>query len=81
MSRTGRRTLCLLASGVLALPALVFSRAAAGEKRVYKILTLLEPKSLQLSAAALEEFRRLVAEDFRVRDIFYSRGLHVIFDK
>lgn len=58
---------------------LVFSRG--GEKREYKILNLLEPKTRQLSAAALEEFRRLVAENFRVRDIFYSRGLNVVFEK
>ncbi len=60
---------------------LIFARAAAGEKREYKVLSLLEPKTRQFSAAALEEFRRLVAGNFRVRDIFYSRGLNVVFEK
>ena len=60
---------------------LVFSRSNGVEKREYRIVSLLEPKTRQLSAAALEEFRRLVGEGFRARDIFYARGLNVIFEK
>lgn len=59
---------------------LVFARAA-GEKREYRVLGLLEPKTRQPSAAAADEFRRLVADGFRVRDLFYARGLNVVLEK
>lgn len=60
---------------------LVFARDATGAARRYKILSLLDPKTGQPSAAALSELQRLARDNFRLRDIFYARGLHVIMEK
>ena len=60
---------------------LVFARDASGAKREYKVLDLLERKTGALSAAALGELRRLDAEGFRFRDVFYARGLYAVFER
>jgi hypothetical protein len=60
---------------------LVFAREPAGPARRYKLLRLPEPKPGKPPSAALSELQRLVGENFRVRDIFYAYGLHVILEQ
>jgi hypothetical protein len=46
-----------------------------------KVLSLPGAKNCAPSDAALAELRRLVGEDYRVRDIFEARCLNVILEK
>lgn len=59
---------------------LVFAQNSGGEKREYKILNIFNTKTGNQSGA-LAEFQRLVSANYQVRDIFYSGGLYVIFEK
>lgn len=60
---------------------LVFAREVGGPTHSYKVLSLPEPKRGGPPAPALSELQRLAGENFRVRDIFYAYGLHVIFER
>jgi hypothetical protein len=60
---------------------LVLAREAAGPTRLYKILTLPEPKRGGQKAPELSELQRLAGEGYQVREIFYAFGLHVILEK
>ena len=65
---------------------LVFARGAGGAPAgEYRILEIADRKSLKtpgvLPDAAVSELRGLLAEGFRVRDLFYSYGLHVILER
>lgn len=70
----------------LFLQKLVFARdAGGGPAREYKILKLADQKLAKLNgllpAGAVSELRRLHAEGFRVRDLFYSYGLYAILER
>jgi hypothetical protein len=70
----------------LFLQKLVFARdAGGGPAREYKVLKLADLKLAGLTgllpAAAVSELRRLLADGFRVRDLFYSHGLYAILEK
>ncbi|HWS88246.1 MAG TPA: hypothetical protein VN282_14845 [Pyrinomonadaceae bacterium] len=71
----------------LFLQKLVFARDAGGggPAREYRVLGLSnrgrDKKVRPLSDASVSELRRLNAEGFRVRDIFYSFGLHLILER
>jgi hypothetical protein len=65
---------------------LVFGRDAGGAPaREYKILEISDRKTARkpgvLSNAAVSELQRLLADGFRVRDLFYSYGLYAILEK
>jgi hypothetical protein len=65
---------------------LVFERAAVGDPaREYRVLELSDRKNARkpgvLSDAAVSELERLLADGFRVRDIFYVDGLYAILEK
>ena len=65
---------------------LVFARDAGGAPaREYKVLEIsdrkLDKKTGVLSNASVSELQRLLAQNFRVRDIFYAFGLYVILEK
>lgn len=67
----------------LFLQKLVFARD--GRARAYKILKLADPKLARLNGllptVAVSELRRLHADGFRVRDLFYSYGLYAILER
>ena len=70
----------------LFLQKLVFARdAGGGPAREYKILKLTDLKLARLTgllpADAVSELRRLLADGFRVRDLFYSHGLYAILER
>jgi hypothetical protein len=61
---------------------LVFAQNAGGEKRQYKIATISLTKAGAAAAPeSLTEFQRLVSDGYQVKDLFYSGGLNVIFEK
>ena len=57
---------------------LVFAQNASGEKREYKITST---KAGSADPNFLNEFQRLVSDGYQVKDLFYSGGLNVIFEK
>ena len=70
----------------LFLQKLVFARDAGGAPaRAYKILEISDHKTARqpgvLTNAAVSGLQRLLAEGFRVRDIFYAYGLYVILER
>lgn len=70
----------------LFLQKLVFARdAGGGPAREYKVLGLSnrnpDKKVRPLSDASVTELQRLLAGGFRVRDIYYSYGLHAILER
>jgi hypothetical protein len=60
---------------------LVFALRPGGEKHEYKILNIFDWRARNHTTDSLVEFRRLVGENYRVRDLFYSGGLNVILEK
>ena len=65
---------------------LVFARDALGvPAREYKVLELSDHRNAGrpglLSNARASELQRLLADGFRVRDLFYTYGLHVILER
>ena len=60
---------------------LVFAQNSGGEKHEYKIHNVSVAKTGEPSADSLLELRRLVGENYQVKDLFYSDGLHLIFEK
>lgn len=70
----------------LFLQKLVFARdAGGGPAREYKMLKLTDRKLAKLNgllpANAVSELQRLLADGFRVRDIFYTHGLYAILER
>jgi hypothetical protein len=59
---------------------LVFAQNAGGEKREYKIHAM-SSRTSAASPESLIEFKRLVGDGYRIKDLFYSGGLNVIFEK
>jgi hypothetical protein len=59
---------------------LVFAQNAGGEKREYKIHAITSRTSAA-SPESINEFKRLVGDGYRIKDLFYSGGLNVIFEK
>lgn len=55
--------------------------AQSGEKREYKIKTIAFAKPGTADAQSLNEFQQLLSEGYQVKDLFYSRGLNIIFEK
>lgn len=65
---------------------LVFARDAGGaHAREYKILEISDHKTAKqpgvLTNAGVPELQRLLADGFRVRELFYSNGLYAILEK
>lgn len=65
---------------------LVFERDAGGAPtRAYRILELADHKTARKTGvipdASVAELRRLLADGFRVRDIFYAYGLYAILER
>jgi hypothetical protein len=70
----------------LFLQKLVIARdAGGGPAREYKLPKLADRKLARLTgplpADAVSELRRLLADGFRVRDLFYSHGLYAILER
>jgi hypothetical protein len=60
---------------------LVFAQNSNGEKREYKIQTISFTKSGNAEPDSLSEFQRLLGDGYQIKDLFYSGGLNVIFEK
>jgi hypothetical protein len=60
---------------------LVFAQNANGEKHEYKIQTMYSTTAGSVDPNSLSEFQRLLGDGYRVKDLFYAAGLHVIFEK
>jgi hypothetical protein len=60
---------------------LVFAQNSGGEKHDYKIYNVFNAKTNNQTAVSPAEFQRLLSENYQVRDLFYSGGLNVIFEK
>lgn len=60
---------------------LVFAQNSSGEKREYKIKTIAFTKTGDADPNSLNEFQQLAADGYQVKDLFYSGGLNVIFEK
>jgi hypothetical protein len=60
---------------------LLFTNNPGGDKRQYKITTIALTKTGTLDPGSLNEFQRLVADGYQVKDLFYSGGLNLIFEK
>jgi hypothetical protein len=60
---------------------LVFAQNPSGEKRQYKITTISLTQTGAVAPDSLNEFQRLVGDGYQVKDLFYSGGLNVIFEK
>lgn len=60
---------------------LVFAQNPRGEKRQYKITTISFTKTGAADPNSLNEFQQLVGDGYQVKDLFYSGGLNVIFEK
>src|ERR1043166_1728903 len=60
---------------------LVFAQNPRGEKRQYKITTISLTQTGAVDPDSLNEFQRLVGDGYQVKDLFYSGGLNVIFEK
>ena len=61
---------------------LVFEQDASGKKRVYLIKTIGLAKTGGADTESLNEFKRLVGDDYQIKSLFYSDGgLRIIFEK
>ena len=60
---------------------LLFAQTLPGEKREYKIKAIAFTKSGAVDPESLSEFQRLLGEGYQVKDLFYSSGLNVIYEK
>lgn len=70
----------------LFLQKLVFARDAGGSPaREYKVLKVADRRLARLNGLlptdAVSELQRLLAEGFRVRDIFYTHGLYAMLER
>jgi hypothetical protein len=59
---------------------LVFVQNAPNEKHEYKITTI-ALKNGGADPASLNEFQKLLADGYQVKELFYAGGLNVIFEK
>jgi hypothetical protein len=60
---------------------LVFEQNSSGKKSEYLIKTVAFTRTGGADPASLNEFQRLVANNYQIKDLFYSEGLKVIFEK
>jgi hypothetical protein len=60
---------------------LVFEQNANGKKSEYLIKTIAFTNSGSAAPESLNEFQRLVADNYHIKDLFYSSGLHIIYEK
>ena len=60
---------------------LVFTQNSGAEKREYKIKTIAFTQTGDADPESLNEFQRLLSDGYQIKDLFYSRGLNVIFQK
>lgn len=60
---------------------LLFAQAPGGTTAEYKVLKVPKERTIKPVADSLADFQSLTAAGYQVRDIFYSDGLHVIFEK
>jgi len=58
---------------------LVFAQNSGGEKREYKIISL--TKTTDADPPALNEVQRLLGNGYQIKDLFYSGGLNVVFER
>ena len=58
---------------------LVFAQNSGSEKREYKIISL--AKTGNADAESLKEVQRLLGEGYQIKDLFYSGGLNMVFEK
>ena len=60
---------------------LVFAQNAGSEKHEYKIKTISFTKPDTPDADSMAEFQKLLNDGYQIKDLFYSGGLNVIFEK
>ena len=60
---------------------LVFEQNTNGKKSEYLIKPIAFSRTGGADPASLTEFQRLVADNYQIKDLFYSGGLKVIFEK
>ena len=58
---------------------LVFAQNSSDEKREYKIISL--AKTGNADAGSLNEVQRLLGDGYQIKDLFYSGGLNVVFER
>ena len=58
-----------------------FAQNSGGEKREYEIQTISFTKTGNADPDSLNEFQRLLGDGYQIKDLFYSGGLNVIFEK
>ena len=58
---------------------LVFAQNSGGGKREYKIIGL--TKAADADPQALNEVQRLLSDGYQIKDLFYSGGLNVVFER
>jgi hypothetical protein len=58
----------------------VFEQNLSGKQREYKI-TIIASKQGSPDPASLSEFQQLVQDGYQIKDLFYSDGLKVIFER
>ena len=59
---------------------LVFAQNAANEKHEYKVITM-SFKNGSADSESLNQFQKLLADGYQVKDLFYAGGFNVIFEK
>ena len=60
---------------------LVFTQNSGNEKHEYKIKTITLTQTGTADQESLNELPRFLGDGYQVKDLFYSRGLNVIFEK
>lgn len=60
---------------------LLFAQSSTSEKREYKIKTISLTQTGSADPVSLSEFQKLVSDGYQIKDLFYSSGLNVIFEK
>jgi len=73
------KTLSLFLTLFLFSLALVFAQSSGNEKREYKIISL--AKTGNADPASLNEVQRLLGDGYQIKDLFYSGGLNVGFER
>src|ERR1043165_5700547 len=59
---------------------LVFAQNSANEKHEYKVITM-SFKNGSVDSESLNQFQKLLADGYQVKDLFYAGGFNVIFEK
>ena len=60
---------------------LVFEQNTSGKKSEYLIKTIAFTKTGGVDPESMNEIQRLLADNYQIKDLFYSGGLKVIFEK